>query len=386
MLSTESWMSGFVPRLRWVGRPVRTRTSGPANLSALRLLRVVSGDTMIVRITACLLAMAAACATADARNVRITPLGSHAGELCSRDRAMIFEDPTGVRILYDAGQSVTGAEDARLGALHAVLLSHAHGDHIGDQRLKALEAGSCASPEVASAAPQSTTAEIVAAKNSAVIMVVPLANFVGRKVEAIRGRPTTACAQTGNDLVAPFASACLATVHIGGTRVVRMRDAANGVEITAVTAAHDNTVPRSLLAEAARKALEPDEVSYALGPPGGYVIRFTNGLTLYLTGDTGMHAEMKSVVADYFKANLMQLNLGSSAVTPGDGAYVADELVRPASVIVSHVNEGATASGKLRPGTRTAEFASLVKGRPVYPALSGRTMEFDGAGRCVGGC
>ena len=116
------------------------------------------------------------------------------------------------------------------------------------------------------------------------------------------------------------------------------------------------------------------------------MIRFTNGLTLYLTGDTGMHAEMKSVVADYFKANLMQLNLGSSAVTPGDGAYVADELVRPASVIVSHVNEGATASGKLRPGTRTAELASLVKGRPVYPALSGRTMEFDGAGKCVGGC
>ena len=32
-------------------------------------------------------------------DVRITPLGSHAGELCSRDRATLFEDPTGVRIL-----------------------------------------------------------------------------------------------------------------------------------------------------------------------------------------------------------------------------------------------------------------------------------------------
>ena len=37
-----------------------------------------------------------------AQNVKITPLGSHAGELCDRDRATIFEDPTGVRILYDA--------------------------------------------------------------------------------------------------------------------------------------------------------------------------------------------------------------------------------------------------------------------------------------------
>jgi len=52
--------------------------------------------------------VAAFAATASAQNVKITPLGSHAGELCSRDRAMIFEDPTGVRILYDAGQSVTG--------------------------------------------------------------------------------------------------------------------------------------------------------------------------------------------------------------------------------------------------------------------------------------
>jgi len=33
-----------------------------------------------------------------------------------------------------------------------------------------------------------------------------------------------------------------------------------------------------------------------------------------------------------------------------------------------------------------AAFIALVKGRPVYPALSGKTMEFDGAGKCVAGC
>src|SRR5262245_16212815 len=38
--------------------------------------------------------------------VRVTPLGSHAGELCRNDRAMLFEDPTGVRILYDPGRTV----------------------------------------------------------------------------------------------------------------------------------------------------------------------------------------------------------------------------------------------------------------------------------------
>ncbi|NNJ73608.1 MAG: MBL fold metallo-hydrolase, partial [Anderseniella sp.] len=43
-------------------------------------------------------------APADAANVKITPLGSHEGEFCRFDRAMIFEDPDGTRILYDAGR------------------------------------------------------------------------------------------------------------------------------------------------------------------------------------------------------------------------------------------------------------------------------------------
>ena len=53
-----------------------------------------------------LFALLGCAASAVAQNVKITPLGSHAGELCSRDRATIFEDPTGVRILYDAGVKI----------------------------------------------------------------------------------------------------------------------------------------------------------------------------------------------------------------------------------------------------------------------------------------
>lgn len=340
--------------------------------------------TLPVRAAA--LALAACCVTAAAQNVRITPLGSHAGELCSRDRATLFEDPTGVRILYDAGHSVTGGDDPRLGTVHVVLLSHAHGDHIGDQKLKALEAGTCDSPEMVSAAPHSTTAEVAAAKNSAVVMTVPMANFIGRKVENVKGRPTGNCPQTGDDLVAPFAAPCLATAQLGGTRPVRMANATRAVEITIVTASHDSTVPRSLLTDPERKNLEADNASLVLGPSSGYVIRFTNGLVVYLSGDTGLHADMKTIVNEYHRANLMVLNLGPSAVTSYAGAYAANELVRPASVIASHVNEGATTGGKLRPASRTAAFMGLVKGRPVHPALSGRTMEFDGEGRCVAGC
>src|SRR5689334_5001519 len=186
------------------------------------------------------------CSTALAQNVKVTPLGSHAGELCSRDRATIFEDPTGLRILYDAGQSVMGADDPRLGTIHVVLVSHAHGDHIGDSKLKAQGAGTCDNPDVVSAAPNSTSGEIAAAKNAALVMVGPMANFLGKKIEAIKGKPTPACAQTDDVMSAPFAAACTAGVNLGGARIVKVGESPP-VEITVVPASHDSTVPRALL-------------------------------------------------------------------------------------------------------------------------------------------
>ena len=175
-------------------------------------------------------------------------------------------------------------------------------------------------------------------------------------------------------------------MQTGGARTIKASATAKAVEVVLVPAAHDNTVPIALLSDPARKALEADNVSVALGPPGGYIIRFTNGLVAYLTGDTGIHAEMRTVAHDYYKANLVEINYGISALTAEGAAHVVDTLVQPTSVIVSHVNEGATEGGKLRAGTRTAAFVALVKGRPVYPALSGKTMEFDGTGKCVAGC
>ena len=66
------------------------------------------------------------------QTVKITPLGSHDGEFCPLDRALVFEDPDGTRILYDAGRTVRGPNDPRLGKIDAVLVSHVHGDHLGD--------------------------------------------------------------------------------------------------------------------------------------------------------------------------------------------------------------------------------------------------------------
>ena len=184
-----------------------------------------------MRCRAVLWALAACAASAAAQNVKITPLGSHAGELCARDRATIFEDPTGVRLLYDAGHSVTGTDDSRLGTIHAVLLSHAHGDHIGDSKMKAPGAGTCDRPETVPAGPNSTTADIAAAKNAAIVMVVNLAVFIGKKIEGITGKPVANCPQTGGTTSVPVATPCRANMHLGGMQVIKAAGAEQGVEI-----------------------------------------------------------------------------------------------------------------------------------------------------------
>jgi L-ascorbate metabolism protein UlaG (beta-lactamase superfamily) len=323
---------------------------------------------------------------ASAQPVKITPLGSHTGEFCNRDRATVFEDPTGVRIFYDAGHSVTGADDPRIGDAHIVLLSHAHGDHIGDRKLVALNAGTCDKPETVPAGPNSNTAEIVAAKNAAIVMVSDMGAFIGKKVQNIRGKPTGACAQSGGDIMVPLAAPCLATMQLGGKKTFRIAGAARAVEITTVFASHASNVPRSLLTDPEKKNLEADDLSIPLGPPTGFIVQFTNGLKVYLSGDTGLHTEMKTVVHDFHHANLVVLNLGQNAIAPDAAAYAVNELIQPAAVIASHPNEGVTSGGKVLPNTRTRKFIDLVKGRPVYLSLSGRTMQFDGAANCVAGC
>lgn len=339
----------------------------------------------MIKVCAAAMALAAVALPAAAQNVKVTPVGSHPGELCANDRATIFEDPSGVRMLYDVGHTVTGADDSRLGDIHVVLLSHAHADHIGDQKLKTLGGGTCANSDRVSAGPNSMTAEVAAAKNAALAMTSDMGSFVGRKVQNIRGKPVPPCPETNGVTQVPVAAPCRSNTHLGGTFTAKTASAARGVEITPVYASHANNVPLSLLNEAQRATLAADDTSMVIGPPTGYVVRFTNGLIAYLSGDTGVHTEMRTVVADYHKANLAQLNFGSSAINAAGAAYAMNNLVRPASVILSHVNEAATEGGKLRPNTRTAQLIGQLKAR-AHLAISGRTMEFDGSGRCVSGC
>ena len=92
-------------------------------------------SNMIQILAALAILSVAATQSVMAENVKITPLGSNKGEFCQLDRAMLLEDPDGTRILYDPGRTVAGPNDSRLGKIDAILVSHMHGDHVGDNHI-----------------------------------------------------------------------------------------------------------------------------------------------------------------------------------------------------------------------------------------------------------
>jgi L-ascorbate metabolism protein UlaG (beta-lactamase superfamily) len=323
--------------------------------------------------------------------VKVTPLGSKTGEFCFLDRAMVFEDPTGLRILYDPGFTVAGSTDPRLGTIDVTLLSHAHADHIGTGKLNqdpnaSTAVCSGAFPQ-SPAVPNSNLAEITANKHAAFIGTPALAPFIGAKMQAILGTSVGYCGGASNSpapIVVPLGSSCLGIVNFGGTRTVE-RPGSAGVQIAVVPAFHDNGIPNSLLADPLSTELASQGLTFQPAPPVGYVVTFTNGLTVYLSGDTGQTAEMK-LVAEFYHPGLAVINMGDIFTTgPQTAAAAINKLVRPKSVIPSHSNEVATSGGVVIPGTRTAQFLNLIE-MPGHVPLSGATMQFDGEGRCIAGC
>ena len=121
--------------------------------------------------TTVLAGLALTCATAAVADVKVTPLGSHEGDFCRFDRALIFEDPDGTRLLYDAGRTVAGADDPRLGKIDGILVSHMHGDHVGDRHLTAPGAGTCSKPDVTVKAVPNTNSVNIALKTLSLIHI-----------------------------------------------------------------------------------------------------------------------------------------------------------------------------------------------------------------------
>ena len=299
-----------------------------------------------------------------AQTVKVTPLGGIDGEFCAQDRALVFEDPNGTRILYDPGRTVAGATDPRLGKIDIILVSHMHGDHVGNAHNKAPNSGTCESPDMSvSSMPNSLAVEIALAKKSKIVTGSEMPPFFAAKLKANGGDPA-------NSMLARF----------GGSVTV------GGVRIATVTAMHSNGIDPDYIGGELGKAMKDVGIAGDVGLATGYVVRFSNGLVAYLSGDTGITADQEIVVRNHYQAKLAVMNMGDGFTTgPAEASYVINELVKPASVIASHANEVGTVGGKIRPGSKTEAFVKAVK-VPVHVPLSGKTMEFDAGGKCTAGC
>lgn len=299
-----------------------------------------------------------------AANVKVTPLGGQDGEFCPQDRALIFEDPNGTRILYDPGRTVAGPNDPRLGKIDIILVSHMHGDHVGNAHNKAPNSGSCEKPDMSvSAVPNSSTVNIALAKKAKIVTGSEMPPFFANKLKANGGDPS-------DSILARFGG----SVTIGG------------VKIATVPAWHSNGLDPDYIGGELGKGMKEAGIAGDVGQATGYVLKFSNGLVAYLSGDTGITAEQERVVRGYYAAKLAVMNIGDVFTTgPTEAAYVINDLVKPNSVIPSHANEVGTKGGKVVPGTKTDTFMKAVK-VPAHVPLSGKTMEFDGGGKCVAGC
>jgi len=320
-----------------------------------------------------------------AQTVKITPLGAAAGEFCAGDRALLFEDPTGVRILTAPGRTVNGSGDPRIapaGSVHVVLVDHPHLDHIGDV-FHTNCAGTTSTPFAFPS--EGNAPEIAAVHNSAVLVGGELPDFFTQKIKNVNGGTAPGgCPAAGldNTFTVPRTSPCVGVIR-GGTRTAVFEGQTTGVKVTTIPAFH--------AAGAARMHIDPPNVPEGLtgyaGSETGYIIRFTNGLTVLWTGDSGLIGDWRTQ-SRFYEPNLAIPHIGDLfTMGPDEAAFAVNELIRPRSVIPEHANQISTTGGAVNPGTRLERFISRVRENiQVHVPLSGVTMEFDGSGTCVAGC
>ncbi len=265
-------------------------------------------------------------------NVKITPLGSHDGEFCRRDRAMLFEDPDGTRIVFDVGRTVAGPGDPRLGRIDVVLLSSVHGDHLGDRRIAKVNAGTCAKPKTkVKMAPSSNTAAIIAGKKAKSYAGGEMRNFLRAQVKALGGN----------------AKKLVNVLRFGGERKV------GGVRIAIVPVTHSNGASPAFLNKELGALMKKSGLSAYTGPDNGFILTFSNGLVVYMSGDSGINADQETTVRRFYGAELAIINAGGLFTSgPKEAAFSINELIKPKAVIPQHTNEAATKGGSLSPAPR----------------------------------
>jgi L-ascorbate metabolism protein UlaG (beta-lactamase superfamily) len=251
--------------------------------------------------------------------------------------------------------------------IDVVLLTSMHSDHLGTQKINVGAPGPCSANALITIAPDTNTTDIAFAKDAQIFVGGEMRDFLRTKMGG--------------------KSALVDVLRPGGER----KPTGSEVRIAVVQAIHSNGIPRNALTDATLPGnLATDGLTAYAGPDHGYIIQFTNGLVVYLTGDTGQTSDMLHIAGKdgYYGANLAVVNMGGVfSMGPKEAAWAVDHLIKPKSVILTHSNENSTdgtASNTVRDGSKMDTFMTESNTQAHIPS-TGRTMEFNGLGRCVAG-
>jgi L-ascorbate metabolism protein UlaG (beta-lactamase superfamily) len=140
-------------------------------------------------------------------------------------------------------------------------------------------------------------------------------------------------------------------INTGGSLTV------DGIRVSAVNAAHSSSDP------------DPNTgITHYLGAAMGYVVEFENGKKVYIAGDTGLTADMKFVVGDFYKPEVAILPVDGVLTMSPELAAFAASAISPAYVIPCHdfpeISEAHDPEG-LKAALEQAPFIHGMKGKSL---------------------
>lgn len=109
------------------------------------------------------------------------------------------------------------------------------------------------------------------------------------------------------------------------------------------------------------------DTSYPAGEPVGFIIELENGFKIYHMGDTGLFGDMK-FIGEYYKPDLLLVPIGGHYVmSPKDAAYATKELIKPKMAWPMHYAsnpflKGTPAEFKAALGTTTIQVIDAEPG------------------------
>jgi L-ascorbate metabolism protein UlaG (beta-lactamase superfamily) len=140
-----------------------------------------------------------------------------------------------------------------------------------------------------------------------------------------------------------------------------------GIKVTAVAAEHSSLLVWK------NPATDKNE-SHPAGEAVGYIIQLENGFKIWHMGDTGLFGDMK-FIAEHYKPDLVLIPIGGNfTMDPVDAAFAIRTWINPKYVMPIHYGSNPIAKGTL------AEFEAAMQGHTTSKVMGvkeGQMVAFD---------